>query len=124
MPARDELAGFIRSHFPSVWSLELLLHLRSGAGQPWSKETLVTILRASDAIITTSVDALVAGGLVVTEQGDAVRFSPATKDLARLVGEVAELYAKKPDAVRRLIVLSPARGLTAFADAFNLRRDQ
>ena len=34
-----------------------------------------------------------------------------------------ELYARSPDKVRRLIVAQCAPGVTAFADAFRLRKD-
>ena len=33
------------------------------------------------------------------------------------------LYAKSPDAVRRMIVAAANPGITAFADAFRLRKD-
>jgi hypothetical protein len=33
------------------------------------------------------------------------------------------LYAKSPDAVRRLIISAATPGITAFADSFRLRKD-
>jgi hypothetical protein len=123
MPASDELAGFIRSHFRSVWSLELLLFLKRGSDRSWPKGGLVAGLRASDAVVTTGLDTLLAGGLIVVEREGLARYAPVTADLDRLVGETEALYAKKPDAVRRLIVLSTGSGVSAFADAFRLRRD-
>jgi hypothetical protein len=42
---------------------------------------------------------------------------------ARLVKAAIDLYRKSPDKVRRLIVAQAAPGITAFADAFKLRRD-
>ena len=123
MPASPELAGFIRDHFRSVWSLELLLYLKRHGEAAWGTEALVEKLRASDSVVITAVEALLAGGLIVLEGEDSARYRSAGKDLERLVGETEALYAKKPDAVRRLIVLSAGSGLSAFADAFRLRRD-
>ena len=80
-------------------------------------------LRASQAVITTSLDVLLAGGLIVREKDGLARYAPASTDLRRLVDETDSLYARKPDAVRRLIVSSAANGLSAFADSFRLRRD-
>jgi H+/Cl- antiporter ClcA len=40
-----------------------------------------------------------------------------------MVDRVAELYARRPDEVRRIIVASAAGGLAAFADAFRFRKD-
>ncbi|MFA6117557.1 MAG: hypothetical protein WC729_26435 [Sphingomonas sp.] len=122
MPASAELAGFIRSHFRSVWALELVLHLRRHADRPWSRDELVVAFRASQAVIGTSLDNLLAGGLVVVGETGEVRYGPASESLERLVGDTASLYASKPDSVRRLIV-SPGGDISAFADAFRLRRD-
>lgn len=123
MPASQDTTDFIRSHFRSVWSLEVLLHLRRDPGRLWSKDELVDLLRASHSVIATSMDALLAGGLIVVEGDGGARYGPAHPDLDRRVAEVEALYAKKPDAVRRLIVQSIGGGVSAFADAFRLRRD-
>ena len=45
------------------------------------------------------------------------------QDDLRLVREAIDFYQKSPDKVRRLIVARAAPGITAFADAFKLRRD-
>ena len=123
MPASQELAEFIRHHFRSVWSLELLLFLKREADRAWPEDELVEALRASQAVVTTSLELLLAGGLIVREKDGLTRFAPASSDLGRLVDETDSLYARKPDAVRRLIVSSAATGLSAFADSFRLRRD-
>ena len=123
MPASQELAGFIRHYFRSVWSLELLLFLKCDTERAWSEEELVEALRASQAVVTTSLEVLLAGGLIVREKDGSARYAPASSDLRRLVDETESLYARKPDAVRRLIVSSAATGVSAFADSFRLRRD-
>ena len=123
MPASDELADFIRHHFRSVWSLEVLLHLRRNPSRAWSRAELVDALRASQAVVATSLESLLAGGLILVERDGAARYGPAGADLQRLVEETDVLYARKPDAVRRLIVLSRDSAVSAFADAFKLRRD-
>ncbi len=119
----QDLHAFIRATFRSVWALELLLHLKRNSERAWSRAELVEAFRASDAVIGTSLDNLLAGGLVVVEDDQHARYCPANDDLERLIGETAMLYAKSPDAVRRLIVSSPASDVSAFADAFRLRRD-
>jgi len=123
MPASQELAEFIRQHFRSVWSLELLLFLKRNSDGAWQEEQLVEALRASQSVISTSLEILLAGGLIVREDDDLARYAPASSDLQRLLAETESLYVRKPDAVRRLIVSSPATGISAFADSFRLRRD-
>lgn len=123
MPASPELAAFIRGHFPSVWTLELLLFLKNDPSEGWRNERLVQALRASEAIVTKSIEVLLAGGLVVFDNEDRVQYAPASDSLRQLVDATQELYARKPDAVRRLIVSTSGAGLSAFADSFRLRRD-
>lgn len=122
MRRAEELATFVRSSFNSIWSLELLLHLKA---EPWASRTgeqLVAELRASEAIVTSSVSSLCAAGLIVREEGETYRYSPATADLSSLVDQTEALYRKKPDAVRRVIVVG-IDNLSAFADAFRLRKE-
>lgn len=121
MSSSEELRRFIPSAVRSIWSLELLLLLRKDA-RAWSRGDLVATLRASDLVVVQALDSLVAAGLATIGE-DGARFAPASPDLERLVDSTAELYSRRPDEVRRLIVMSSASGLSAFADAFRLRKD-
>lgn len=120
--SRTEIASFVRATFRSVWWLELLLFLKQNAERSWSRADLVSALRGSDLIVSRGVESLMAAGLVSIDGQDCVSFSPASDDLARLVDGAEQLYARSPDAVRRMIV-SSTDSVTAFADAFRLRKD-
>lgn len=122
MPDTPDLLSFIRDTYRSVWSMELMLLLKSEPRRAWRRDELVDRLRASEAVVVQGVESLVIGGLVVVEDNGDYRFAPASDDLERLSDAAEDLYAKKPDAVRRLIV-SANDQLSAFADAFRLRRD-
>lgn len=122
MSQTQEVETFIRSTFRSVWSLELLIFLRK-SDRSWSREELVSGLRASDSIVGQSVESLVAAGLVATEGEEQVRYLPISPDLDRRAAEAEAFYSRSPDTVRRLIVMSASGGLAAFADAFRLRKD-
>jgi hypothetical protein len=52
-----------------------------------------------------------------------VSFHQGSPQQAALVQEAIDFYQKSPDKVRRLIVAQTSPGVTAFADAFKLRRD-
>lgn len=119
--SNDEILRFIASSFRSVWALELLLVLKSEP-RSWSSEELVTTMRASDLVVTKGLDALEAAGLV-SNNGDQAQYMPVSGDVATLVDDAEELYAKRPDAVRRAIVSASAGDATAFAEAFKLRKD-
>ena len=120
MAESEEVAGFIRSSFRSVWSLEVLLLLKQEPRQ-WTPQEIVDALRASELIVAQSLDSLAAAGLVAIEADGGASYRPAPS-LTPLADAVESLYARSPDAVRRLIVGAPS-GLAAFADAFRLRKD-
>jgi DNA-binding IclR family transcriptional regulator len=122
MASKDELSRFIRSSFRSVWSLELLLLLKREP-RTWTHEELVAALRASDLIVRQGLEALTAAGLVSLDAEGGAAYRPISTGVGQLVDETERLYARSPDAVRRLIVSASASGLAAFADAFRLRRD-
>lgn len=121
MTSHEDVSRFIASSFRSVWSLELLLLLKSER-RPWTSDELVSTLRASDLVVAQGLDSLVAAGLVSCDEGGAT-YMPVSPSVADLVDRAAALYAVKPDAVRRVIVTSSTSGIAAFADAFRLRRD-
>ena len=123
MPSDEDISSFIRSTFRSVWALELLCFLRQDRGRSFTHEEMVAGLRGSDLVVTQSVDSLTVAGLVVAEADGSARYNPASGDLDRMVERAAALYARSPDAVRRAIVAAANPAITAFADAFRLRKD-
>lgn len=123
MPPKDKLRDFIAASFRSVWALELLCLLRRNRDRTLSHEEMIAGLRASQLVVTQGLETLSAAGLVVLEADGAARYGPASKALDNLVVATEEFYARSPDAVRRIIVSAANAGLTAFADAFRLRRD-
>jgi hypothetical protein len=74
-------------------------------------------------VVTQSVGSLTAAGLVLADADGSARYNPASDDLDRLVEGAEALYARSPDAVRRMIVAAANPAITAFADAFRLRKD-
>jgi predicted transcriptional regulator len=118
------LRSFIATSFTSVWSLELLLQLIADPQRAFTASELVTLLRASDSVVTRSVEALVTAGLAVAEAEERYRYAPASADLEVMAQATAAMYKSRPDAVRRLIAERTAGELSAFADAFKLRRDK
>ena len=123
MPSDEDVSSFIRATFRSVWALELLCFLRQNRSRDLTRAEMVAGLRGSELVVTQSIDALTAAGLVLADAQGSARYSPASADLDRLVERAEALYAKSPDAVRRTIVAAANPGLTAFADAFRLWKD-
>jgi hypothetical protein len=123
MPSEHDVAAFIRASFRSVWALELLCMLRQNRTRHLSREEMVAGLRGSDLVVMQGVDTLSAAGLVVSDEEGNARYQPASKELDALVEATEALYRTSPDAVRRMIVAAANPGISAFADAFRLRKD-
>jgi hypothetical protein len=118
-----EVDSFIGASFRSVWAFELLCLLKRNGGKILSPVEMVAGLRASDLVVSQSVETLAAAGLLQVEEGDSARYGPASAALDQLFAQAEALYVKSPDAVRRTIVSAANPGITAFADAFRLRGD-
>lgn len=123
MPSDGETIEFIRSSFRSVWTLELMLLLRTDPDRTWTARELVEAMRGSDLVVSRAVDELLAAGLVVSTAEGNARYHPVTPELDVMVEATAALYARMPDMVRRTIVVGSGGGLAAFANAFKLRGD-
>lgn len=117
------MAAFIRASFRTVWDLEVLRYLRRMPDQNHDPADLVAGLRASELVVANSMSALLAAGLIVIDADGSARYAPVNSDLDRLTIAGEQLYSRSPDAVRRMIVTAASPGLSAFADAFRLRKD-
>lgn len=117
----EDVLQFIAASFPSVWTLELLLALKSDR-RAWTREELVSTLRASELVVSRALDALVAAGLAsIDAQG--ARYLPVTGEVDACMDLAEQLYRTRPNAVRRTIISASTSSAAAFADAFRLRRD-
>jgi hypothetical protein len=123
MPDQPNLESFIGNSFRSVWALEVLQYLVDNPQSSFSAGELITALRVSDAVVSQSVENLSIAGLAVVDNQGRGALHHGREGQAQLVKAAIELYRKSPDKVRRLIVAQASPGVTAFADAFKLRKD-
>lgn len=122
MPGQFEIETFISSSFRSIWALDLVQFLYGNFGMSYSKEQLISALRASDSVVTQCIASLSAAGLILVDR-ETVRLHVADEQSKALIEGAIQLYGKSPDKVRRLIISAASPGITAFADAFRLRKD-
>lgn len=123
MPKQAHLESFIANSFRSVWALDLLTYLAANAGRFFAPDDLVAALRASDAVVSQSAENLTVAGLAIIDDEGRIGYHEASGEQGALVREAIEYYGRSPDKVRRLIVAQVNPGVTAFADAFKLRKD-
>lgn len=120
-PDEKQISQFISASFPSIWTFEILLLLKTDPGRLWRPKDLIDELRASEMVIESGVMALIAAGLATNSENQGIRYGPVNPELNRLVNRSEALYRWRPDAVRRMIVRSQHKGAVLFADAFRLR---
>ena len=123
MPKQAQLESFIANSFRSVWALDLLKYLAANPGTFFTPDELVAALRASDAVVSQSVDNLTVAGLAIVDDEGRVGYHQASGEQGALVKAAIDYYARSPDKARRLIVAQRNPGVTAFVDAFKLRKD-
>ncbi|RYE70530.1 MAG: hypothetical protein EOP17_00295 [Rhizobiaceae bacterium] len=123
MARQIEVLDFVGDTFHSVWALEVLRILAQAPDLEFTEDKLIATLRASKAAIGQSLAGLERVGLIAVGEGGA-NFRPINPDLEKFAHEAIDLYARRPALVRRTIVSRTSPGVTAFADAFKLRKDR
>ena len=119
----DAVRSFIAATFRSVWALELICLLRRKRPAGLSNAEMIEGLTASQLVVNQSLVSLTAAGLVLVDVDGSARYAPASSALDELVEAAEEMYANRPNAVRRLIVSANDPSIIAFADAFRLKKD-
>lgn len=123
MATDRDIEQFISDSFTSIWDLELLSVVLEDADQAQTAEELVERMRASELVVKQGIQSLVAAGMASVDAEGRLRFQPVNDDLAQWAREACDFYARFPGRTRRLMVARQSPGLTAFADAFRLRKD-
>lgn len=119
----EDITSFIRSSFPSVWALELMIYMRERPEQKWTADELVTELRGSPVIVDVSLQSLISAGMAAADEDGRFFYKPNSPAADRLATAAAEIYRLRPDAVRRALLADSSDRIQALADAFRLRRD-
>lgn len=114
---------FIGDSFSSIWDLELLSALLDHSGGALSHAELVERMRASEQVVSQGAQVLIAAGLASIDGHGRIEFFPVNDHAADLARQAVEFYRRFPGRARRLLVARQSPGLSAFADAFRLRKD-
>jgi hypothetical protein len=117
----SDISQFIRATIPTVWSLELLLLLRSDPARRWSPPELLKVLRASTSLVDENLAHFARHGLALEDKAG-WHFAPANAHLEALAAGLAELYRERPMFTIGLIARPDP--LQALANAFRIKRDE
>jgi hypothetical protein len=123
MPSDRDIEQFISDSFASIWDLELLSVLLEEPDLAQTTDQLVERMRASKLVVEQGIQSLVAAGMASIDSAGRLHLEPVNDDVAECCCLASEFYARFPGRARRLLIARQAPGLTAFADAFRLRKD-
>ena len=120
----DEVQAFLLQHIDSIAQLEALLLLHADPTFTWNAEKLAKRLYISAEETAAVLEHLAAHGFLTTppDLPDSYRYHPASSEVAHMVDQVAELYAKYLIPITHLIHSKPRTRVQEFADAFKLRK--
>lgn len=118
-----EVTRFVLTCIRSVPHLEALLLLRSEADQAWDTARVAKRLYiAEPSSHELLADLRDAGFLNFDENTRRFSYCPVDEELAQMIDQLAEIYAKNIVAISNLIHSSKDHKIQQFADAFKWRK--
>lgn len=123
MATDRDIEQFISDSFASIWDLELLSVILQDPDRSHTAKDLVERMRASEQVVEQGMQSLIAAGLAAVESDGRLRFRPVNSDVEDCARQASDFYARFPGRARRLMIARQSPGLTAFAEAFRLRKD-
>ncbi|HYO08819.1 MAG TPA: hypothetical protein VER17_07580 [Tepidisphaeraceae bacterium] len=118
-----EVKAFLADHIESVLQLEVLLLLRSRAGEGWSADAVSREFRIDSAWTGGQLATLAGSGLLSHAPGGQFHYAPRSPALDQAVAATAEAYATRRVTLIGLIFSKPPSPLRSFADAFRIRKE-
>jgi hypothetical protein len=114
---------FIGTQIESLDELRAVLLFHSQPGVARDADEAAGKLYIPPAAATRVLDSLVKRGILAV-QGEPRRYTyqPASKDLERLIAELASLDREKPVTLIKMVYSKP-KDIQAFADAFKIRKE-
>ena len=119
------VSEFIRKHLSSVEQIAVLILLRDDPSRVWTIDHIASELRSSPVAIERRVaDLERTGVLVPRETASQVRYAPTSNETSEAITSLIATYRGRPDRVIEAIYTKAPEALTAFADAFKLKKDK
>jgi hypothetical protein len=125
-PLPDEVRRFTERNIESIDQLEILRVLAETPEKEWDAVALAAAIQADAKEVGLHLAALHGRGLLVAEKRtDWVgRHGPHTPELEAQVSRLLELYRERPVSMIKMVYAQAASPLRAFAEAFQLRKEE
>jgi hypothetical protein len=122
-----EVTRLISKHIHGVSQLELLLYLHDQPTREVTPEMVAREQRMAEDQSAALLHDLHSRGLleVIDREGQrSYRYEPKRRELARQVDALAQTYPKYRHTIIQLVFSKPSEGVTNFAEAFRLRKNE
>ena len=128
MPDRipEEVQRFLVDHIDSIAELEAVLILREHRDQSWPCSLVADRIYASEEITAGLLVMLAKRGFLTADEmtPTSFRYAPRSQEIARLLDQLAEVYAKYLVLVTDLVHKKSRRNIQGIAEAFKFRKEK
>jgi hypothetical protein len=122
----EEVKRFLVDHIDSIAELEAVLFLREHRDRSWSCGSVADYIYSSEEVTAGLLEKLTKRGLLTADGmlPASFRYGPRTLEVARLLDQLAEVYAKYLVPVTNLVHKKSRRNIEDFAEAFKFKKDK
>lgn len=120
----QEVQRFLVDHIDSIAELEALLFLREHRNQSWSCSSVAERIYLNEEVTGSLLVKLTSKSLITADGAPPAtfRYGSHGHETARLIDQLAEVYAKYLVPVTNLVHKKSRRNIEGIADAFNFKR--
>ena len=120
------VTAFLARHVRNLDELQLLMSIIQSGDRWWDVAAATREVGITAADARAALDRFAAQNLLDLRLGEDLRyqFCPGTEDLRAAARETLDAYRRNPIAVARGLAPPAGRGITDFADAFRIRKDE
>jgi hypothetical protein len=122
----EQVQRFVVDHIDSIAELEAVLFLREHRDRSWTCALVADRIYSSEEVTAGLLVKLTKRGLVTADGPTPAlfRYGPSSLEVARLVDQLAEVYAKYLVPVTDLVHKKSRRNIQGLADAFKFTKEE
>lgn len=122
----EEVQRFLVDHIDSIAELEALLILREHRGQSWPCGLVADRIYSSEEVTADLLVKLAKRGFLTADgmTPASFRYAPRSQEMARLLDQLAEVYAKYLVPVTDLVHKKSRRNIQGIAEAFKFKKEK
>lgn len=128
MPDRipEEVQRFLVDHIDSIAELEAVLILREHRDQSWPCGLVADRIYSSEEVTGGLLVKLANRGFLTADgtTPGSFRYAPRSQEMARLLDQLAEVYAKYLVPVTDLVHKKSRRNIQGIAEAFKFKKEK